>query len=325
MPTSINSSPINPKFSPKYIVMDGQQHLWDDAMVHVNSVGHSSVSAVFEGLRAYRNRTGELLLFRPFEHIDRLQQSARMARLEINYDDHSIAKMIGSLLVKNEFDCDVYVRPWAYLAGVVRSQLAQHSRKTHFVIDSWGIDSKLDDLQGCSTCVSSWTKNDSNATPPSIKAFSNYHNSRLACIEAAERGADWPILLNARHKVSEGPGACLAIIKDGSLITPDLASDILNSITRDTILRLSFDDLSISCTQRPMDRTELYSADEAFFMGTGWEVLPILSVDGLKVGDGKIGPVTRKLAMAYSNLVRGNAERSTEWCVPVSRLISSVA
>jgi branched-chain amino acid aminotransferase len=153
--------------------------------------------------------------------------------------------------------------------------------------------------------------------PPRVKAFSNYHNGRLAVIEARENGHDWPILLNDRHQVSEGPGACIALVRDGVVVTPSLTSGVLESVTRASALTL-LGELGVPAIEREVDRTELYLADELFFMGTAWEILPITGVDGLRVGDGAPGPVTERLAEAYTRVVRGQSDRHPEWLTEIT-------
>jgi branched-chain amino acid aminotransferase len=138
------------------------------------------------------------------------------------------------------------------------------------------------------------------------------HNGRLAAIEARENGHDWPILLNERHKVSEGPGACVALVRGGEVVTPTLTSGVLESLTRYTALEL-LGELGVPVVEREVDRSELYLADEIFFLGTAWEILPVTTIDGLQVGSGKIGPVATRLEQAYSDLVRGRSDSHPEW------------
>jgi branched-chain amino acid aminotransferase len=171
--------------------------------------------------------------------------------------------------------------------------------------------------RGCRVCISSWTRIGDNILPPRVKAFSNYHNSRLATMEAKANGYDWPILLNDHHKLTEGPGACVALVRHGTVITPDLSSGVLESLTRDTLLKLLPEVLNIPVVEREVDRTELYVADEAFYMGTGWELLPVLEVDGLPVGNGRMGPVAISIDRMYHDLVRGIDPRHAEWRTPV--------
>lgn len=309
-------SPDAPR--PEFLWRNGALTPWAEAVVHVNAVGHASVSSVFEGLKAYWNPEAEqLYAFRLGEHLQRLQYSLKVVRLRTRFSLADLVQGVLDLLRANQSRGDTYIRPWAFIEGVVYEQIAPADSPAEVIIDTWPFQSRMLTERGCRACISSWTRIGDNVLPPRVKAFSNYHNSRLATMEAKANGYDWPILLNDHHKVTEGPGSCVALIRDGKLITPDLASGVLESITRATLLSVAPEALSLPVIERPVDRTELYGADEAFFMGTGWEILPILEVDGLPVGDGKMGPVTRALDRLYHDLVRGIDPRFPSMRTPV--------
>jgi branched-chain amino acid aminotransferase len=221
------------------------------------------------------------------------------------------------ILRANQMRQDTYVRPWAFIEGIVYEQIAPAGAPTEMVIDSWPFHSVMLTERGCRVCISSWTRISDNVMPPRVKAFSNYHNSRLGAIEATQNGYDWPLFLNDRGKVTEGPGACVAMVRNGIVITPSISSGLLESITRATILQLLCERIGAPIVERAVERTELYIADELFFMGTGWEVLPILEVDGLPVGNGKMGPLTKGIDRAYHDVVRGIDRSYEEWRTPV--------
>jgi len=304
---------------PQWIWRSGTMVRWEDAQIHVNAVGHASTAAVFEGIKAYRSADGSALLaFRLDEHLRRLQDSARICRLELPHDRETLREAVIEVLRANRYRDDAYVRPWAFPAGVIREQMVPAGSVCEVIVDSWPFQSGLDeDRAGCRVAVSSWMRISDASMPPRVKAFSNYHNGRLAVMEARENGHDWPILLNDRHQVSEGPGACIALVRDGVVVTPSLTSGVLDSITRASALTL-LGELGIPAVERAVDRTELYIADELFFMGTAWEILPITTVDGLAVGDGTVGPVTERLAEAYSRVVRGNSDGHPEWLTEIA-------
>jgi branched-chain amino acid aminotransferase len=290
---------------------------WEQARVHVNAVGHASTAAVFEGVKAYLAADGErLLLFRLQDHLRRLADSARICRLTLPYSGRELHRAVVDLLIANAWREDVYVRPWAFPGGIIREQMVPAGTVCEVVVDSWPFRSSLDVGRGCRAAVSSWLRVGESAMPPRAKAFSNYHNGRLAMMEARENGHDWPVMLNERHKVSEGAGACIALVRDGVVTTPSLSSGVLPGITRDTALVL-LRTLGIPTEEREVDRSELYLADEIFFMGTAWEVLPVVSMDGLEVGGGVPGPVTRRLSEAYSRVVRGLDDRFPHWLTEV--------
>ena len=136
-------------------------------------------------------------------------------------------------------------------------------------------------------------------------------------MEATVSGYDWPILLDGQGKVTEGPGACLAMVRGGRVITPPITSSILESITRDSIATVVRDVLGMTLEERVIDRTELYLADEVFFLGTGWEIMPVKSVDRLSVGNESVGRITEQIRVAYADLVRGKDGRYPQWRTPV--------
>jgi len=292
---------------------------WNEATIHVNAVGHASVAGIFEGIKAYWNESdGELFVFRLREHLRRFLASIKMVRYGFDYSLADLEEGTLELLRANGYRRDVYIRPYVFQRGIVRELLqAEPGKPTEVVIDVWPFTSYADPGRGLDVCVSSWTRISDNVLPPRLKCFSNYHNGRLAAMEARVSGYDWPILLDAQGKVTEGPGACLAVVRDGLVVTPPVTASILESITRDSIGRIVQDVLGLRFVERTIDRTELYVADEIFFLGTGWEIMPVASVDHLSVGTGAPGPVTIEVRDAYRRIVRGIDDRYPEWRTPV--------
>lgn len=302
---------------PRWLWRGGALVPWEQAQIHVNAVGHASVAAVFEGVKAYLAADGRrLLVFRLDDHLHRLAESARLCRLRLPYGTRELHAAVVELLVANGCRQDTYVRPWAFPEGIIREHMVPADSTCEVVIDSWPFTSSLETTTGCRAAVSSWQRIGEAAMPPRAKAFANYHNGRLALLEARENGHDWPVLLNERHKVSEGAGACVALVRGGTVVTPSASSGILPGITRDTALVL-LGELGVAVEEREVDRSELHLADEIFFMGTAWEVLPVTAIDGLPVGDGTPGPVTRELSDAYTRLVRGRDDRFPHWWTEV--------
>ncbi len=269
--------------NPAWIWRNGTLVGWESALIHVNAVGHASVSAIFEGIKAYRAADGErLLLFRLDDHLHRLYDSARLCRLRLPYQLQELRHAVLHLLSANGYDDDVYVRPWAFPAGIIHEPMVPADVACEVVIDTWPFRSSLPAVTGCRAAVSSWRRIGDDSMPPLAKAFANYHNGRLAKMEAVQNGHDWPILLNSRHKVSEGPGSCVAVVRNGLVATPSLTSGVLDSITRATALTL-LGECGVPVADRDVDRSELYLADEIFFMGTAWEIMPVTAVDGVPV------------------------------------------
>jgi len=306
-------------YTADYVWMDGGLVPWDQALVHVNLLGHATVSSVYEGIKAYWNvNAKQLFLFRLDDHLQRFKESIKMVRLNCQYSLDDLRKATLTLVLANEAREDFYVTPLIYKTGVLRwYSFPDLDHTTDVVIDMWPFTSHMTTERSINACVSSWTRLSDNSSSNRIKCVSNYHNGRMASIEAALNGYDAAIMLNDRGKVSEEPGACLFLVRKGKVVTPSITSDILESITRDTILRVCTEVLRIPTEERDVDRTELYIADEVFFCGTGREVLPVASVDRLPVGDGQMGPITKAIDQAYHDIVRGIDAHYDEWRTPV--------
>lgn len=299
-----------------HIWMDGSMVPWADAKIHVDSDGVLKGENVFEGLRAYWSKEQEqLFVFRVDDHLRRLRQSASIMRMVIPYTDTELSEAVVSTLRANNLREHAHVRLVSYFGkGKSNSWLPSEIEVNTFIIAKPGARA-LSTLNGVQACVSSWRRISDTSFPPRVKSGANYHNARLGTMQAVIDGYDQPIFLNGRGRVAEGGGACIFIVRDGVLITPSPSSDILEGITRATIMEIGRLDLGIECIEREIDRTELYVADEAFFCGSLHEIQPIIGVDRHVVGTGKVGRLTAAIQEAYFNTVegRGEAERSARW------------
>jgi branched-chain amino acid aminotransferase len=285
-----------------------------DARIHVQSTAVKYGGSVFEGLRAYWNPAHEeLYLFRLKEHIDRLFGSLRLMRMEHALTREELTRSILDVLRKNEVREDVHIRQTAFLDG--DGDLAA-TGPVGLAVDAR--PHKATDKPGITVCVSSWTRLADGAMPPRIKCSANYQNGRLATLEARANGYDSALLLNTRGKLAEAPGACCFVVRAGVPLTPPVTADILESVTRATLLELFRTELGQAPVERDIDRTELYVADEVFLCGSGWELTPVLSVDRLPLGDGvEPGPVTRAIQACYFGVVRGEKPAYRHWLTPV--------
>lgn len=302
-----------------YLWLKGAIVPWAEATVHASALGRTTVSSVYEGIRAYWSAPqGQLYLFRLADHMRRFMESVKMVRMRCPYEQDRLMAAVIALLRANEAREDFYASPLIFERALVRSfTYTDPGEPAEVLIDSWPSPSILPAPRGIHACISSWTRLSDNSSPNRIKCVSNYHNGRLAAIEARQDGYDVPIMLNARGRVAEAPGACLFLVRKGRLITPAVSSDLLESITRDTIITFCREQLGLATEEREVDRTELYVADELFLCGTWWEVTPILSVDRLPVGDGAVGPLTGQIARGYDAIVRGEAGPYADWLTPV--------
>jgi branched-chain amino acid aminotransferase len=302
------------------IWINGELRPWEQATVHVSSVGHASTSGVFEGMKAYWSpETEQLNLFRMREHFQRFVESMRLVRLDLSYTVDQLCQATIDLLRADDVRQDVYIRPWSFASGLIRQQMVPADHPSDVVIDYWPFQRSFGSGKTTTAAVSSWRRIDDSTVPPRVKAFSNYHNGRFALMEANRNGYDWPILLSSAGYVSEGASACIGMFKDGVLITPPVSGSVLDSITRDTILTLAREELGYPVETRVFDRSEMLVADEAFFMGTAWEIMPLSHIDGLKIGSGDMGAHTRALETAYRTLVDGQNENRSDWLQSVYR------
>jgi branched-chain amino acid aminotransferase len=297
------------------IWMNGKLVSQAEAVLPVNSAAVFYATNVFEGLRAYWNAEAEeLYCFRLAEHFARLRESMKMMRFTIPYSDVDLYEAVREVLRGNEIREDVHMHLVAYVVGAgndatTPTGLYINPRRRARIIEGSGLK----------CCVSSWRRTSDNAIPIRLKCGANYQNGRLAILQAKADGYDAPILLNEHGTVAEGTGATFMMVRKGKLLTPPLTSDILESITRTTLIESLCGDLGIDVQERDIARTELYVADEAFFCGSGYEITPILSIDGFPLGTGKVGPITDRLLKSYMNVVRGADTRFPEWRTPTYR------
>ncbi|HJP39708.1 MAG: branched-chain-amino-acid transaminase [Gammaproteobacteria bacterium] len=298
-------------WQPKLIMMNGELVPFDEAGLHPLSLAVTYAATVFEGLRAYQTPDNEQFsLFRLAEHIRRLQAGMKLLRFDGTYETDYLRDCLTRLIYANEPDGDVYIRLLVYIEG---AGLMSTTGPVGFTAAAMPrTRPKLGDT-GLSLGVSSWQRLSDNACPPRIKSTANYLNARLVSHQAKADGYDGALMLTPQGKVSEAPIACFFMVRDGQLITPDRSSNILESITRDTILTRYRELTGSRVEERIVDRSELYLADEAFLCGTGQEILPVTSIDRLPVGNGTIGPITEQLRQDYFAIVRGSVPDHPEW------------
>jgi branched-chain amino acid aminotransferase len=269
---------------------------------------------VFEGIRAYWNGAHrKLYVFRMREHYQRLIESMRIMQLARPEGLAEMETLLLDTLRANEFRSDVHVIHTVYLDAPGAEALGPVGM--YIVARPRG---RVQPLEPGITCgVSSWQRMPDQSTPFRAKSGGNYLNTRLGGLEARKHGYDAAIFLNTRGKVAEGGGACLFAIKKGVAITPSVTNDILESITRQTLIELLPRELDLPVEQRDIDRTELYLCDEAFFCGSGWEVVPIRAIDGIPLGTGKVGSVVRRIHDLYFSVARGDRAEYRTWVTEV--------
>jgi branched-chain amino acid aminotransferase len=291
--------------------LNGRIVPYEECNIHAFSGVVKYGAAVFEGLRGYYNaERNDVYVFRLREHLERLRYGMRIMRMEpifeLEFMEHSLLSMIRA----NGLRETAHLRMIAYLDG--DDELAA-TGPTGLVCGAVPRTRGKAVTDGVDVCVSSYTRIADNALPPRVKATANYVNNRAAELEARRNGFDGVLMLTNAGKVSEGSGACFFMVRNGALHTPDVTSDILESITRDTVIQLARDKLGLQVVERTIDRHEVYAADEAFWCGSGYEVQPIKTLDRLAIGTGKPGAVTRAVQKTYFDVVEGRVTDYPEW------------
>ncbi len=253
---------------------------------------------IFGGLKAYDTPKG-MGIFRLDDHLARMQTSAKILRFPYTFNNKVVSQQIIDLATKNKLTGKTYIRPILYRSD---TQLSPDI-SGEYDLAIYMLEMTADYLatsDGLSVCVSSWQRNSDNALPPRTKATGGYLNSALAIHDAKQGGYDSAIMLNHRGEVSEGAVMNLFLVKNGMLVTPSMEADILEGITRRTIMELAVE-LGISVQERPVSRSELYSADELFFCGTAVEISWCKSVDNVEIS-AHTGHITAKLTQAFASL-----------------------
>ena len=291
---------------------DGEYVRLADAKVSIATHALHYGTGIFEGIRAYWNRDEEqLYVFRLREHFERMARSCRLLRIALPADPVGLSNITLELLRLNESRSDTYVRPLAYKAArTIRLVLSE-------LRDGFGMFVlPLGDYlptTGLTARTATWRRVSDDAIPARGKIAGTYVNTALVTDEAHATHADEAIFLTRDGHVSEGGSSNLFMIRDGTLVTPPVTDDILEGLTRDSLMRIARDHMRLAVVERSIDRTELYVADELFFCGTGAQVAPCVRVDGRDVGSGRVGPISRELADLYSSIARGTDERYPEW------------
>lgn len=275
--------------------------------------GVTYAASVFEGIRAYARDDGTgVALFRLGEHLERLRRSCDVLGLDEIPDPADMAKVVVDLMARNNVVEDTYIRLQVYVDGDGEMTARGPTGVAIVARPRPQLTARLD--AGIRCQVSSWRRISDNASPPRVKAAANYLNGRLAGLQAKADGYDTSLLLTEDGQVAEAPGACVLLVRDGALLTPPVTAGILESLTRDTVLRQAREMGIVSqVTERPVDRTELYAASEAMLVGTGMEVTPVVGIDRFAIGGGTRGPVTHALQKLYFATVRGNTVAPDGW------------
>jgi branched-chain amino acid aminotransferase len=294
------------------IWMDGELVDWDAARIHVLTHTLHYGCGVFEGIRAYPTESGPGV-FRLTDHIVRLFNSAKIFMIDVPFTIEEIIEATKTTVRVNGLD-ECYIRPLVYL-GYGEMGLNPLPCPVNVSIAVWPWGSYLGDegvANGVRMKISSWQRHDPNAMPPAAKGTGMYINSSMAKIEALKAGYDEAILLSPQGYVSECTGENLFVVRHGRIITPPLSAGALEGVTQHSVITIARD-MGYEVEYGNILRSDLYTAEEAFLTGTAAEVVPIASVDDRVVGDGRPGPITRKMQETYQAAVRGQVDRYKDW------------
>jgi branched-chain amino acid aminotransferase len=293
---------------------DGRFVTLEKANVPVTTHAIHYGTSIFEGIRGYWN-SENLYIFRLDDHIKRFRNSGKFYSISLNHTDSQIKNAIVNLCKKNNVRKSCYIRPFYFVGQYGINLHVTEKAPTHIAIFMFTFGD-LFNKNGIRACVSSWRKFSDSSTPPLAKMGGNYLNSILATQECKRSGYDEAILLDQHANVSEAPGENIFIVRDGEAITPSLSSSALEGITRDTIFNIA-NDIGFKVSIREITRGELYLADEMFLSGTAAEITPIVWIDHKKVGNGKVGRITKQLMSEYGTIVMNKNEKYSHWLTPV--------
>ncbi|WP_342723742.1 branched-chain amino acid transaminase [Bradyrhizobium sp. B097] len=299
----------------QFAYLNGQIVPWNDAKVHVFAPVAKYGIGVFEGIRGYWNEEAQqMYLFRLAEHLDRFAFSRKAMRFDRGPSREELTEALVRLCRANAFRTTVHIRMMAFIdeSGDIGA-----TGPVGIAITALPRQSAQQSIQGASAQISSWMRMPDNVMPARIKCNANYHNARLAVMQAQRDGYDVAFLLNSRGKLAEAPAMCVFIVRDGHLITPSGTNDVLESITRQTVIELARRYFGIQTVERDVDRTELILAEEVFHCGTGAEITPVTSVDRIPVGSGQPGIITQQLMEIYRAVVTGEHVAYASWRTPV--------
>jgi branched-chain amino acid aminotransferase len=287
------------------------------ANINVMTHGFNYGTAVFEGIRAYWNADEEqLYALELIAHYERIHRSARVLMMEVRQSPQELAEITVELLRRDGLREDAYIRPLVYKSSEIIG-VRLHNLDADITIFAVPFGHYIDTEGGIRAQISSWRRTDDNAIPARGKITGAYVNGALAKSEAQLNGFDEAIVLTADGHVSEGSAENLFIVQRGGLVTPAVSDNILEGITRRRLIAMAREELGIETTERSLDRTELYAADEVFLCGTGAQISPVIEIDRRKIGTGRPGTITRELSQRYFDAVRGKLPAYRDWLTPV--------
>ena len=301
----------------KHAFFEGKIVPLADARINIATHGFLYGTAVFGGLRGYWNEEKKrLFVFRPYDHFRRLLHSARMMAMDVKYDEESLIQTTLDVLRTDHWQEDVYLRPTFYKADMGIG-VKLHDLKDEFCMFVMRYEKYVKNDTNSHVTFSSWRRIDDNVIPARGKVAGAYANSALIKTDANRSGFDEALVLDHNGHVSEGSAMNIFMLRDGVLVTPPVTDNILEGITRRSIIELARNELGLQVVERSIDRTEVFIAEEMFMTGTAAQVVAITKIDHRPVGSGVMGPITTKLRAAFDDVVRAKNSKYKHWNVEV--------
>ena len=300
-----------------YAFFEGKYVKIEDAKVSIMTNALQYGTAFFGGIRGYYNKEKKFIsIFRLDDHYKRFLSSANILGCEFPYSHAELKKITLDLVEKNKPQTNIYFRPFAYVGN---TELGPNfaNTKLSFSLYMIPLEEYMPLGKGLSLVVSSWQRINDNAIPTRAKLSGGYVNSALARKEATDGGFDEAIMLNSKDCVAEGSAENFFMVRDGKLVTPGASEGILEGITRRSVIQLA-KDMGVETIERPIERSELYVADEVFLTGTGCQVAWVEKIDKRTIGTGKIGAITEKLKEKFFGVVTGNDDTYSTWTTKIT-------
>jgi branched-chain amino acid aminotransferase len=310
---------------PKNAYFQGKIVPYSEAKVGVLTHGLNYGTSAFGGVRGYWNQDEEqLFIFRPLDHYRRFLNSAKLLCMEFDHTPESLTQITIDLLRQDGYRRDIYLRPLAYKADEIIG-VKLHDLHDEVSIVALPFDRYVSNDTNAHVTFSSWRRVDDNMIPARGKIGGAYANSAFIKTDAIRAGFDEALVLTQEGHVSEGSAENVFMVRDGSLITPPVTENILEGITRRTVLELARSELGVTVVERPIDRTEVYLCDEFFLSGTAAQITAVTRVDYRPIGNGEMGPITTRLRKLFDDVVRGRLANYRHWNTPVFALETASA
>jgi branched-chain amino acid aminotransferase len=301
----------------KHAFFEGKIVPLADAKINIATHGFLYGTAVFGGIRAYWNEEKKrLFVFRPYDHYRRLLHSARMMAMSTTYDEESLIELTLEVLRTDNYQQDVYMRPTFYKADMGIG-VRLHDLKDEFCLFTMPYEKYVKNDTNAHVTISSWRRIDDNMIPARGKVAGAYANSALIKTDANRAGFDEALVLDQNGHISEGSAMNVFMVRDGVVITPPVTDNILEGITRKSVIELLCNEMGVQVIERSIDRTEVSIADEFFMTGTAAQIMAVTKVDHRPIGRGEMGPITAGLRTLYEDVLRAKNPKYAHWNVAV--------